>query len=218
MNKPTNIKKISGKKILKIVLIILFSPIVIILLITLFFQIANPIFDKFDKDKFVKLDTQMQSLYQKIKTESNGADDWKYTAVCSPIMTGWMETGSYDCETSISTQRKVATVKEINNLQAKYYPVIDSSDSLKTKTELDPELPNDFGKKFVVSSAFKDYYESKSKAACRYLIELNQSIKDDSLSYEMNYSYGLSINNGIGIATISLKCNDYARGSWYTHI
>jgi hypothetical protein len=213
MNKPTNIKKISGKKILKIVLIILFSPIVIILLITLFFQIANPIFDKFDKDKFVKLDTQMQSLYQRIKTVSNGVDDWKYMAVCSPNHTGDWPTGDYNCVTSISTVKTATSVDVINNLQAKYYPIIDSSDTLKAKTELDPEFPNDFGKNFVVSSASKDYYESKSKVVCRYLIKLNQSVK-----YNFNYSYGLDINDGIGMITISLRCEDTARGSWYTHI
>ncbi|MEI7539345.1 MAG: hypothetical protein WCJ36_01060 [Candidatus Saccharibacteria bacterium] len=217
-NKPTNIKKNSGKKILKIALIILFSPIIIILLITLFFQIANPIFDKFDKDKFIKLDTQMQSLYQKIKTASNGVDDWKYMAVCSPNHTGDWATGDYNCVTSISTVKTATSVDVINNLQSKYYPIIDNSATLRAKTELDPELPNDFGKKFVVSSAFKDYYEMKSKAVCRYLIELNQSTRDNSLSYDMNYSYGLNINTGIGITTISLRCEDTARGSWYTHI
>lgn len=214
-NKPTNIKKISGKKILKIALIILFSPIVIILFITLFFQIANPIFDKFDKDKFIKLDTQMQSLYQKIKTASNGADDWKYMAVCSPNHTGDWPTGDYNCVTSISTVKTATSVDVINSLQANYYPIIDNNATLKTKTELDPELPNDFGKKFVVSGADKNYFEVKSGLECNYSILLYQSKGTNGLYSD---SYGVDIINGVGRAIVSLRCEDTARGSWYAPI
>lgn len=212
MVKKTSASTTPTKKIIKI---LLFTPLILIGLIILYvvwIYATAPIFDKLDHDKFIKLDTQMQKVFQDIKTASNGTDDWKYLAVCSANHTGDWPTGDYNCVTSISTQKTVTSVQEINDLQTKYYPVIDGSDMLVQKTELDPESPNDFGKNFVVSSAEKNYVEKKSKIECNYLIKLYQSVENSDLTSD---AYGFSINNGTGKALVSLRCSETANEPWY---
>ena len=215
MTKTININKSPIKKATKIILIVLLTPIALIILIIALYFGTKPIFDNLDHDKYNTLNTQMQSLFEKVKTTSNGADEWKYANVCISDRTGWMETGVYHCVTSISTQKTITTVQELNDLQAKYYPVINSSDILTQQTELDPELPSGFGKKFVVSSAEKDYTENKSGVECTYLIKLYQNKRDTNLSYEANNSYGSEINNGLGNVFVSLRCQGTARNHWY---
>lgn len=212
MVKNINTNKSPIKKTIKVALLVLLAPVLLFILISLWYVITNPILDKIDHDKFIKLDIQMQKVFQDVKTASNGVDEWKYAAVCSADRSGWMANGKYNCVTSISTQKTVTSVQEINSLQAKYYPVIDNSDTLKQKTELDPELPGDFGKNFVVSSAEKNYTEIKSGIPCNYSILLYQNSTGTNLSSD---SYGSNINKGVGKAIISLRCEEIARGKWY---
>lgn len=212
MFKNTDKNKSNSKKIIKILLL---SPVVLIGLLAVFVAgvyATAPFFDKLDQEKFVKLDNQMQNLYEQIKSGSNEGDDWKYAAVCSKEYSGDFPTGQYNCVTSISLQKTIATVDDLNALQAKYYPIIDSSDSLVTKTDLDPELPGDFGKNFVVSSAEKNYTEKESGIECNYLIKLNQAADEYDLNYD---SYGSRMINENGKAMVSLRCEDIARKQWY---
>lgn len=209
-----NIKttKPTYKKVIKIVLLI---PLVLIGLLILYVvgvYATEPFFDNLEHDRFKKLDVEMQSIYKDLKTASNGADDWKYAAVCSAEYTGPWLTGDYYCVTSISTQKNITTVKEINDLQAKYYPIINNNPTLTTKTELDPEFPDDFGKRFVVSSAEKNYIEKKSKIECNYSIMLYQSVMDENLTTD---AYGSAINNGVAESVISLRCSEIANQAWY---
>jgi hypothetical protein len=203
------------QKTLVILIIFLLSPIIIVIIYILWNLISDPIFNKFDKDKFTTLNTQMKSLHQTIIKVSDGDDDWKYAAVCSAIKSGWMETGSYNCVTSISTQKTITSVQELNDLQAKYYPVIDNSDILRQKTSLDRELPNDFGNKFVVSSAEKKYTEVKTGIVCRYLIELNQFYTNSTV---YNEGYGNTIDGNKSDFVISLRCEETARNPWYEKV
>lgn len=200
------------KKIIRIVLLVLFAPVLLFILICLWFIVTNPIMDKFDHDKFTKLDTQMQKVFKDIQTASNGADDWKYSAVCIANKSGWMETGDFNCVTSISTQKEVTSVQEINDLQSKYYPIVDNSNALSVKTDLDPELPNDFGRNFVVSSAEKRYIEKDTRIGCKYLIKLYQSVENTELTSD---AYGSAINTGVGKALVSLRCSETANKAWY---
>lgn len=214
------IKNINTNKILakKIIMTILLTPLAVLLLIILYVVGAfalSPIFDKLDHAKFTNLDTQMQGLFQELKTASGGADEWKYAAVCSADHSGPWETGDYNCVTSISTQKTITTVKEINDLHTKYYPIIDKSNTLTQKTELDPELPNDFGKKFVVSSAEKNYTEDDSSIECNYLIQIGQIQNNEQTE---NYRYGSKIDNANGDALISLRCEDTANEPWYERV
>jgi len=212
MVKNINTDKYPIKKIIKIILL---TPLALLLLIILYVvgvYALSPIFDRLDHDKFAKLDAQMQGLFQELKKASNGADEWKYSAVCIANKSGWMETGDFNCVTSISTQNTVTSVQEINDLQTKYYPIINSSNILTTKTELDPELPNDFGKNFVVSSAEKRYTEKDTNIGCKYLIKLYQSIENAELTSD---AYGSNINAGVGKALVSLRCSETANKAWY---
>lgn len=200
------------KVIARVVLVIVLAPITFFTLLTLWTVATNPIFDKFDHDKFTTLDTQMQEVYQNLKTASNGADKWKYRTVCSPNRSGWMETGTYNCIVSISTKNIVTSVDEINNLQLKYYPIVDKSQSLKQKTALDPEMPEDFGKNFVVSSAEKNFTEVKSGLTCNYSILLYQNGESRDKNSD---SYGSNLISGKGNGIISIRCDETARSPWY---
>lgn len=206
------IKKFPNNKS-KIILIAVLSPFVVILLYVLWGYVSNPIFDKFDQDRFTKLDVQMKLTFGQIKAVSSDSDNWKYMAVCSANKNSWMPTGDYNCLTSISMQKDITTVREINELQNKYYPIIDSGITLKQKTELDPQPSGVFGINFVVSSAEKNYIETKSGAACNYSILLYQQF--DNKNFSSN-SYGSTINSGVGNAIISLRCEHTAREHWYS--
>lgn len=215
MSKTINTNKSPIRKTIKVFFIVLAAPGFLIILALIFYFGSKPILDNIDKDKFTALNTQMQSVYEKIKTASNGADDWKYSNTCISDRSGWMETGVYHCVTSISTQKTITTVQELNDLQSKYYPVIDSSDTLAQITNLNLQLPNDFGKKFVVSSAEKKYIEKKSDIKCTYLIKLYQNKEKDNSSFASNISYGSKINYDLGNVLVSLRCQDTARNHWY---
>jgi len=205
MNKPITTKKSQAKKIFLIL-----TGIIILIIIGFFASI--PVFDKLDQNRFDALDKQMQVIFQKLQTTANNTDTWKYETVCSANMSGWMTTGNYNCTTLISLERSVASIQEIDDLQTKYYPVIDSDNILKQKTDLDFQLPNDFGQKFVISSAEKHYTEVKSGIECSYLIKLNQ---DKTKENTENSAYGSIIDGGIGNLRISLSCSETARSSWY---
>lgn len=215
--RKTVVKKLNAnrqvvKNIARIALAAVLAPLVLFTIMILWTAITNPIFDKFDHDKFVTLDTQMQKVYQNLKTASGGADNWKYRTVCSPNRSGWTETGTYNCIVSISTEKIVTSVDEVNRLQAKYYPIVDESQNLKQKTELDPEMPGDFGKNFLVSSAEKNYIEVKSGVTCNYSILLYQNEESRDKNSD---SYGSNLTSGKGSGVISIRCDETARSPWY---
>jgi hypothetical protein len=205
MNKFITTKKSKVKKI-----IILLTGIIVLTIIGFFASI--PIFDKLDQNRFTKLDTQINGIFQNLQSISGGIDIWQYETACRTNMSGWMPTGNYNCIVLTSLEKSVKSVQEINDLQTKYYPVIDDSDTLNQKTDLDPQLPNDFGNKFVVSSAEKRYTEVKSGIGCRYLIKLDQ---DKSNENTENSTYGSKIDNNLGNLRISLSCSETARNDWY---
>lgn len=210
--KKFNTNKQVVKVIARAALVIILAPAMLFTLLALWTTVTNPIFDKFDHDKFITLDTQMQGVYQNLKTASNGADEWKYRTVCSPDRSGWMETGTYNCIASISTEKIITSVDEINRLQAKYYPIVDNSQNLKQKSELDPEMPGDFGKNFVVSSAEKNYTEVRSGLTCNYSILLYQNEESRDKNSD---SYGSNLISGKGNGIISIRCDETARSPWY---
>lgn len=202
------------RKTKKIIKILLLSPIILLGLLILYIiavYATSPIFDKIEQNKYEQLDTGMQNLFSQIKSNANEGDDWKYAAVCNDVLAGDFPTGQFNCVTSISLQKTITSVDQLNSLQAKYYPIIDGGDTLTTKTELDPELPGDFGENFVVSSAEKNYME-KSGVECRYLIKLNQSADEYDFDYD---SYGSEIIDDRARLVISLRCDGVAREAWY---
>ena len=196
------------KIVLKISLILLGGFILYI--IGLF--ATSPLFDKFDHDRFIALDAQMQGVYQKLQATSGGVDDWKYRKVCTEELAGDWPTGVFFCDTTISLDKKATSVADVNNLQAKYYPIINSSDTLRKTTELDPEAPSDFGKNFVVSSAEQRYKEVKTGVECDYLLKLYQDAIDGKY---ISNAYGSYVSVDSGYIRVSLVCSEKARSSWY---
>jgi hypothetical protein len=208
INTPRQVVKI----IARLSFVAIITPLTLIILGIVWLMVTNPIFDNLDQNKFISLDSRMKEVYQNLKTTSNGVDDWKYKTVCSPNRSGWMENGTYNCIVSISTKTTTTSVDEINSLQARYYPILEKSQNLQQKSELDLEMPSDFGKNFVVSSAEKNYTEIKSGVECRYLLEVNQSGKNRDRNFD---SYGSSIINSVGNVVISIRCDETARSFWY---
>jgi hypothetical protein len=212
MPKNKNEIKSPAKRFFGIILkifLILFGAL--ILFIVGVFATA-PLFDKIDHDKFITLDSQMQGLYQKLKAASGGVDDWKYETICTAELAGDFPTGQYFCSATVSLDKIATSVDAVNALQDKYYPLINDYDALTSQTNLDLELPNDFGKKFVVSSAEERYRMKSTDIKCDYLLKLGQSIEDINLTTD---SYGSAISNSVGDLDFSLGCTGKARGHWY---
>ena len=183
-----------------------------ILVVVLGMLTYRPILNKIDQDRFKKLDIQMQSLYKSIKESSNKLDDWTYEKSCEPEFSGPWQTGSYYCTTKISTEKLATSAKEVADLQNKYYPIIDGNKILKAKTELDQQLPGDFGINFVISSAKKRYEEESTKIPCTYLNKTYQAY--NNVDFYKN-EYGASFKNNTGNINISITCSSIARKNWY---
>lgn len=212
MIQTINKKKSPIKKVFKVLIVILVTPIVIVLLLIGLYFGTKPIFDKIDHDKFITLDTQMQKVYQELQTASNGTDVWKYKTVCSANHTGWMPTGTYNCVASISTQKNITTVGEINDLQSKYYPVVNSTVTLVPESN-DLQFAGNFGKTFSVGLAYKDYTEKITGIGCTYEINIHQ------LDYRnSSEDLGSKIVGDTAKFFISLRCEETARSSWYQEV
>jgi hypothetical protein len=210
MNKTISNNKSCTKKILLRISLISLGALALLII---GYLVSIPLFDRFDHDRFITLDTQIQTIFQRLKTASDVTDEWEYIKACTAELAGDWPTGHYFCSATISMEKTATSVSEVSALQSKYYPIIDNSSLLEKVTELTPELSNDFGKNFVVSSAEKHYTEIKSGVKCDYLIKLYQSIEDANL---ISDSYGSKIDNGTGNIRISLSCTDKARNNWYS--
>ncbi len=192
----------------KILLVIVAIPVLFILFI-IGTMVTAPIFDNIDKARFETLDKQSKLIYEAVKAKSGDVEKWKYEASCDDILAGPWPTGEFLCGTSLSTQIDVTSAAQVSALHEKYYPVIDSSNSLKPTTELDRQSIGQFGVSFVVSSAEK-YYVITNDIRCTYLIKLDQfsGVFDKE-------RYGTPIENNKGTVDISLNCADKARDDWY---
>lgn len=205
-------KKSPLKTAIKTILIVLITPIVLVVLYLLYVAASNPIYDSFDQQKFKKLDSSMQDMHRTLKTVSDKEEKWQYSKNCDEELSGDWPTGRYFCTALISIVKHISSVQELNALQAKYYPIIDKNSYLEPKDQLDLQFPDDFGKKFVVSSAEKNYIESKSGIDCKYLIKLYQ--KNTPLNL-YDDAYGSKIINNNGNAYITFECTAKARKSWF---
>lgn len=199
------------KPILRIVLLLIIAiPVLFIVAILVSIYIVSPISESVDKAKFDALDTKSKALYANINAVSGGAEMWTYKAHCEEWMTGDWPTGEYQCSTTMSTEVKVTNVSSFVALHDKYYPIIDRALMLKPAGELAKNNFGEFGIRFVVSSAEKEYtIVNENGLGCRYLASLDQAQDGTDIGY------GLAILGGVGNATISLECSDKALGNWY---
>lgn len=214
MNKSIKTNKLFTKKrlLISIPFFIILSPLIIFGIYSL---VVNPILDKIDHDKFNMLDSQMQSLYTQIKTASNGAEDWKYSAVCETNHSGDWPTGTYYCTTLISMQQNITSAQELNTIHTKYYSTFSTSDIFDKTLSSNLKSVGSFGKEFMVSAAYQDYVEIKSGVGCTYTAQTNQT--DEYVDYQKNnYTMGSLITGGQAKLNISLNCSSNARDYWYT--
>jgi len=209
MVKNTNGNELTVKRLFKFILKAFLVLIGLFILYVIGLFATSPLFDKFDHDRFIALDTQMQGVYQKLKAASSG-DDWKYEKVCSADRSGWMTTGEYDCVLSISLKGTVGSIVDVNSLHSKYYSIIQKTGVLSHATGSDIGTKEILGNTFTTGSVYEDYNEKKSGIRCRYLVDLGQ---DSDNSYRV--SSGLAIKNEVGVLLISLRCEGMARSSWY---
>jgi len=215
MSKTINTNKSVPRQIVKALLIILLTPVALILLFILYLLISTPIYNKIDKDKFTTLDSQSRSLYDQIKTASNGADDWRYMAVCTDNSKNIVLAASdYYCMTSISTKKTISSVSELNALHAKYYPIVEKSDIWAKHELANAQSLGDFGDKFNVSFAYNDYKELKTDIGCTYRIQLGQIDKTLRNGIDNN-NFGSTITTKQGDFFISIRCDAKASGKWY---
>jgi len=195
-----------------IVLALVLIPTSFITLTIVWNLTTAPISDHFNHDKFIKLDTSMQSLRDGLKAASDGSDQWSYSTECDDSSSGPFPSGVYNCTTNLSTEKQVSSVDEVNAMQAKYYPVVNNSSLLVPIDELQLESPDNFGKRFVVSAAERNYKEKESGVECNYSIQLFQ--KTTNSSFMEDYP-GYEIRGGTGDLLISISCSDKARKAWY---
>jgi|GEM_PF-631694 len=212
------VKKLSSnRQVVKIIARIALAAVIIPLtfstVMILWTAVTNPIFDKLDHDKFSSLDTQMRGVYQNLKTASGGADEWKYRTGCYNTSQNWLSPPDYMCEAAVSVQKTIKSVDELNQIQKKYYPVINTDVNLKqSSTGLKPSFG--FGDNFSVSLAYAEFVEKKTNIECTYEINLHQIEKN--INYQANNDApGSVISDGQGELRISLRCNESARNPWY---
>ena len=210
-------KKLSKTKIVAL------SIIVLLLLVAAIFIISIPIISNLEHTRFTKLDTSQRSIYDEIVKASDNAEKWDYAASCTQIYTGPWPTGEYTCSTVISTSKEITSIDQLNDLQAKYYPVINNSGKLHQTSELDIQSPEDFGKKFVVSGVEKHYDDKSSGINCIYSLSLGQSHETpDNFTYgskilnaQGKSSDGTSLEANTGIVDISLSCDSKSNEAWF---
>lgn len=187
--------------------------VLIVMSIVIMFALSiNPILDKIDENRFITLDKNMQKLFSELESKTNFDSAWVYEKKCDPEYSGPWPTGSFFCATTISMDKSISNVDELNNIHDTVYQIINDSKMLKATSELDKQLPNDFGKKFVISKANRIYIERNSNIKCNYSIGIYQKVENISLYSD---SFGSKISNNIGINRIWVECSDRSRSNWY---
>ena len=192
----------------KIVLIVIACILVLPVILVVSSLLVSPIFGIFDKAKFEGLDRNSQAIFDTLKLKSYGSETWSYTKKCDPELTGDWPTGKYYCWTKSAAEVPATDVSKLTRLHDKYFAIIDNSTFLKTRTQLNKQFPDEFGVKFTVSSAEKEYNMIGNDVICTYFVGLGQ------LSIDLDNRYGAEIANKAKIA-ISLTCSELASGDWY---
>lgn len=217
MGKFINTDKKIVKRDLKIITLVILSPIIILILAIVIFFAIRPIVDQIDHNKFSTLDSQMQGLYDKIKkAEGKANDGWKYQAICAPKYNGDFETGTYNCKTFIYVEKTIKSISEYNYYHDKYFPTIDDSSVWDKQKSSALTTNNDFGKKFVVSMGEKNYVEQKTGLGCRYSIQINQLQDNEEYLTTNNTNFGSPIKSGEGDFFVVVRCGATANQAWYT--
>ncbi len=199
VNKQTSI----FKKILILIGVIVGIPIAALIVLLA----IQPVLDGIDHSKFSSLQSQSRLIFNDIKKTSAGVDDWKYEEKCIDSNANFFGPSNYYCSTTAELVQAVGTARQMNDLNDKYYPIIDNSKYLKALDELSKTPPSQFGIDFVISSADKQY-KSSDGYRCTYSAKLAQP-------NQQGIGYGKPITGGEGQAILMFDCTNKARGNWY---
>lgn len=197
--------KTTGKKVSKIILIVLAS---IIGLIVLYIAVFIPIKNKFEEHKYERLSQNMNNLYQDMLEVAEDSEELIYKNECAPEYTGDWPTGKYYCKSSIKLDKPISDVSEVSSAQSRFFKIVDNNNFMKPITELFVYYPEYFGKEFVVSSVEKDY--NTSDIRCKFS---NDLIRDDK-SYNID-QFGDKIYENEGRLLLSISCTGLTSKSWY---
>lgn len=179
-------------------------PFIIYGISALVYEISKPI----NKANFELLNANSVALYEKLKVASAGSEVWAYAKKCEPEMAGPWPTGSYFCETNISTVVEVTDTSRLTKLHEKYFPIVDSSDFITTERSIDQYPSSDFGLYFVYSVAEKQYLTNKGKMVCSYKLHL---LPDEPLTD----GYVQPTKDGHGVIKVGFNCVGKAPENWY---
>ncbi len=195
-----------SKQNLRIIVVSIFALPALVVLVVIGSVLLSPVFDSFDKARFEKLDTQSKELYEELVSQSGGAETWTYKTFCDQELSGPWPTGEFICRINMSMRIAVSSLNQVNILEEKYYPTVNSSAMLKSITELDKQRPSDFGVRFVTATAERYYNTRDGSIKCKYFADLS-----DLKSIE----YGVELSSANAFLTISIECSDRARGNWF---
>ncbi len=172
-----------------IILAVIFALPATLVLYLLGNMALRPTLNRFDQDKFSKLDSDMQNLFSDIKRVSNDGDNWRYDTTCD-LNNIELSSNNYNCSASISLRKSVTSTNDLNNLHNKYHLIIDKSDLFKQETKLNMI----YDSSSAVERIDKNYIDNKTKLRCKYEVYSNHSDFSNILRF---------------------KCSGNARGSWF---
>jgi hypothetical protein len=197
--------------VLMVIGFIVMTPIyVITVMLLVSFNITGPIADNIDRAKFERVDTFSRGIYDQLVAKSGGTEKWEYSKNCIDSAAGFIGYGTYACEATIITKVKATSVQVLNDLNKKYFGVIDALPSLKLKDSTVFHQSN-FGIKFEVSSKINRYIlKNENDILCDYDIALKQKEYD---IFKSDYEQPIVGNEGL--VTIQISCHGKAVGYWY---
>lgn len=203
MNYKINIKRLSTKNIILLLIIISIASFTTYLYISSESKYVN------DKNKFISLEKQTKSLYLELK-DKDQSENWSFLATCD--VAGINQ--EYTCSTSIRFNKNIHSVKELNDIQSKYNPIIENSKIWETPSNYSLQKTEGFGSDFVVSLATKQYIEDTTKLRCIYNATISQTEKNTNYRIN-NANMGSALVNNDGDLDINIKCVDKAIDYWY---
>ncbi|NTW61719.1 hypothetical protein HGB24_03500 [Candidatus Saccharibacteria bacterium] len=206
-----NIKSpISIKRKVTIIAIV----IAVVAIAILYKPMSEFISTQIEKSQFQTLDSDMQNLYNEIKSAASNDEDWRYRTVCSRNYRGDWPDNTYNCITSISLKKLVSSTEELNYFQNKYYPMVDKSNVWDQSKSGSLQTIGIGDTKFVVSTGEKQYTEKNTGESCTYRIAVEQTLDNYSDKNILN-EVGELIKNDQGDFFISVRCSKTASYPWF---
>lgn len=195
--------KIKLLRLSRIFMFILLLPPIIIAGFFAYASISRPIINNISKDRYEKMNSYAQSLYQDIKAIAGDDESWEYTSTCERSSSGAWEEDDYVCSAKIRTEKIVTSSDEVLTLNKKYELVIDNNEYFSEKSN--EKKTKYFGAGFYVSALEYEFKINDIQAECDYYIQLGQT--EENKDYQkQNYFYGGEITSDVGSVLIKYSC------------